>query len=1354
MIFLVGGKISLESMSTSIWAPMEDIFIWSGQRWLRKRAGGDVPAGKYKPCFLGLSDSALLIGGESEKLDNYLYEYRIDKSEWIRKGNTPPLGKDIFCASLNHRVYIFHKNMESKTSLLRYNIQDGLLGSWEFVPLERFSIKMLIAISVWKGSLLLVLEPIETDSTVTIVVATIGDTISWEKEIVVKPSPCVVCGLINQFCFLKRSEVAYGILGNKLHLIGGMYGNEAIHDVVIIDLEDGTIANRINYELMNTDSRLQIPPPRTVSSFVAFEKHIFIFGGINAAKKLTNDGWTWSLEHETWLDTTISYYPIHRFEASISSDQGENIFLFGGATSFVEELLLNDLWRFSIVHRIWTLLFQGSSTDGPSPRSEAAMYLEGPLIYIYGGRTQTGDSDSKVWSFNQTSQVWTSINLSLDILSNERPLLRIGARSIAKGSYHWIWGGQAPTGLQMIEQYSASFILDFKNKSLNAIRPSGLYPLKRKFHALCQVDENSTLLYGGVDFFGSSLEDMWKFTAGAEGGRWTILDTPATKSISGLIWPTCLPFLGAIAFTGYNQAKGSMQIWIYEQGSKSMQIVPVPWESTSLKTMNSYSVVSHQDRLIFFAGKGSATMSNGIFQVKPEYCTGALNVISTTLSTQTFDDGSGHNKYLLDTNCTWILKQANYIHLEYEIRQEDSLFVYSLTSNGAIGSLLLRSSSVSHSTTIQSVNGFLVEFKANHANERGRVFCENCKGFNITHIRCPEKSSFDYLSTQCICEPGTEFNSGLCQETSTEASKPNELIIAVSVGISCLVLVSMGFWYYKIKLSKRIYVEKMQMAGVIDFNELVFLEPLGTGSYGEVYKGLWRGGEVAIKKLLQLHRNSAVVDSFKEEISLMIQLRHPNVILYMGACFEANNICLVCELMEQGSLYDVLHDTSREIDYNTSIGFALDIAYGMQYLHSANPPMIHRDLKSPNILMDDRSRLKISDFGMTRSQHNGVADDIATSILWASPELLSGGRCTIHSDVYSYGIVLWEIFHRKEPFKEVEHLYQVSFMVSGGLRPSIDTKIPIKISELMQASWHQEPNSRPNFSAIIRMLKEANLGSSKAPRNHSKYNFEQKEDSIVIYVSLGRAVRDTQDAHLRSELFKFMIEAYNKALAIHNFELVRDFKSGTFIAQTPTIEQAIRLSNYLLDELFGGNKIDADEGKKPINIRKDKQVGMVIMTFEEQCGIKEHEELWALMNHGSENEAIVSKRVCEEIQSGLQLTLSDISRQLLVKKTAQLFYGKLRKCDKETAMSLDFDTGPIGESTIQQEGTLSVTYGAELWELDYEQLDVLPKPIGSGSYGSVFKGNHKGVDVAVKKLLKQRGGSNLVTFYLEYMQIR
>jgi len=281
-------------------------------------------------------------------------------------------------------------------------------------------------------------------------------------------------------------------------------------------------------------------------------------------------------------------------------------------------------------------------------------------------------------------------------------------------------------------------------------------------------------------------------------------------------------------------------------------------------------------------------------------------------------------------------------------------------------------------------------------------------------------------------------------------------------------------------LSEDIDKEEVQTPE-IDKNEIQILEKIGGGCFGTVYKGICRGKQVAVKKLHTQNLDSDVMEEFRKEVKIMTHLRHPNVVLFMGACTEPNHLAIVTELLPRGNLSDILH-SNIEISLLQKLKWAKDVAQGMNWLHCSKPPIIHRDLKPSNLLVDENWTVKVCDFGLSavkrteKLQDNGVAPGTP---LWMSPEVLRGQPLNEKSDVYSFGIVLWEIITRKEPFEHHDSYNTfVRAICDAKERPPIPDDCPEPIRKLMEASWHENPDKRPSFAQIIEILDDAMIQCS------------------------------------------------------------------------------------------------------------------------------------------------------------------------------------------------------------------------------------------------------------------------------------
>jgi alpha-tubulin suppressor-like RCC1 family protein len=263
----------------------------------------------------------------------------------------------------------------------------------------------------------------------------------------------------------------------------------------------------------------------------------------------------------------------------------------------------------------------------------------------------------------------------------------------------------------------------------------------------------------------------------------------------------------------------------------------------------------------------------------------------------------------------------------------------------------------------------------------------------------------------------------------------------------------------------------------IKFSELVFLSnaDCGVGTFGEVKRGYWRKTLVAIKFLKKsIDNEEEAVKSFIEELNLLKKLRHPNILLYVGACTTGPNYFLVTEYCEQGNLFDFLH-TGRRVALQSKdrLRIALEIAKGVNYLHSFKPPILHRDLKSLNILLDKNLTVKIADFGWARLRDIHMTKQRGT-FQWMAPEVIRKNSYSEKADVFSFGIILWELWVQEPPYKNIDRIIVAKKVATDrNYRPRLDSNtIPDEMKQLMVACWDYDPDQRPTFEEIIDYLEK------------------------------------------------------------------------------------------------------------------------------------------------------------------------------------------------------------------------------------------------------------------------------------------
>ncbi|KAL6605894.1 hypothetical protein ACP70R_041547 [Stipagrostis hirtigluma subsp. patula] len=259
----------------------------------------------------------------------------------------------------------------------------------------------------------------------------------------------------------------------------------------------------------------------------------------------------------------------------------------------------------------------------------------------------------------------------------------------------------------------------------------------------------------------------------------------------------------------------------------------------------------------------------------------------------------------------------------------------------------------------------------------------------------------------------------------------------------------------------------------IQWEELTLGERVGLGSFGEVYKGEWHGTEVAVKKFLQQDISSDALEEFRTEIGIMKRLRHPNVVLFMGAVTRVPNLSIVTEFLPRGSLFRLIHRPNNQLDERRRLRMALDVARGMNYLHNCTPVIVHRDLKSPNLLVDKNWVVKVCDFGLSRMKHSTFLSSRSTAgtAEWMAPEVLRNEPSDEKCDVFSYGVILWELCTLLQPWEGMNPMQVVGAVGFQQRRLDIPGNVDPAVAEIIQKCWQTDPRLRPTFSEIMAGLR-------------------------------------------------------------------------------------------------------------------------------------------------------------------------------------------------------------------------------------------------------------------------------------------
>eukprot|EP00041_Stephanoeca_diplocostata_P036170 m.1306591 g.1306591 ORF g.1306591 m.1306591 type:complete len:1140 (-) comp24816_c0_seq1:94-3513(-) len=388
--------------------------------------------------------------------------------------------------------------------------------------------------------------------------------------------------------------------------------------------------------------------------------------------------------------------------------------------------------------------------------------------------------------------------------------------------------------------------------------------------------------------------------------------------------------------------------------------------------------------------------------------------------------------------------------------------------------------------------------------------------------------------------------------------------------------------------------QRMAKAWEINQSDIILHRQLASGAYGTVWAGKWGHISVAVKQLKLPVNDKDPLSSadFDREVKFMKAIKHPNLLIFYGAGYSANGTpFLVVELMELGSMGDLLRDLTKELSWSTRLSFALDIARGMKHLHSLGS--LHRDLKSDNCLVDGNFRVKVGDFGNSRltnpcgNMHPSCNTVATTNLsptiteqafvggktltkrvgtpLWMAPELMSdaialsnGSTKTISDygpeiDVYSFAIVMWEILARQDPWTEIDARSYFRFItilesqVTAGKRPRIPSEkectavigAPPAYVQLMQSAWAQRPQARPTFVVVT-----AELLKMKSTKGGVPIPVHVYEDQVDVFSSSSNSSISTSTQHaaeLRLPSTRSLIGSLRTSLRNPTY----DFAEGT-----------------------------------------------------------------------------------------------------------------------------------------------------------------------------------------------------------------
>ncbi|XP_043939853.1 mitogen-activated protein kinase kinase kinase 12 [Protopterus annectens] len=270
----------------------------------------------------------------------------------------------------------------------------------------------------------------------------------------------------------------------------------------------------------------------------------------------------------------------------------------------------------------------------------------------------------------------------------------------------------------------------------------------------------------------------------------------------------------------------------------------------------------------------------------------------------------------------------------------------------------------------------------------------------------------------------------------------------------------------------------------VPFEEISDLQWVGSGAQGAVFLGKFCGEEVAVKK---------VRDIKETDIKHLRKLKHPNIIGFKGVCTQAPCYCIIMEFCAQGQLYEVLR-AGRKVTPSLLVEWSMGIAGGMNYLHLHK--IIHRDLKSPNMLISYDDVVKISDFGTSKElSDKSTKMSFAGTVAWMAPEVIRNEPVSEKVDIWSFGVVLWELLTGEIPYKDVDSSAIIWGVGSNSLHLPVPNTCPDGFKILLRQCWNSKPRNRPSFRQILLHLDIASADVLSTPQEtYFKSQAEWREE--------------------------------------------------------------------------------------------------------------------------------------------------------------------------------------------------------------------------------------------------------------------
>lgn len=599
-------------------------------------------------------------------------------------------------------------------------------------------------------------------------------------------------------------------------------------------------------------------------------------------------------------------------------------------------------------------------------------------------------------------------------------------------------------------------------------------------------------------------------------------------------------------------------------------------------------------------------------------------------------------------------------------------------------------------------------------------------------------------------------------------------VLAGSItGAAVLVLGLAGLVYWRVNRKQKLHVQALldaeegeRRAYQINFSELKMGHSIGAGSFGEVYSGEYKGTEVAVKKLKSQQMTKRQVQEFESESSVMVGLRNPNIVLFMGVCLEPEKLCIVTEMMSRGDLGDIIRNNEIFLPPAMIYKMAQDTLKGLQFIHSSG--FIHRDLKSPNLLVDRSWNIKIADFGLSVARHNS-SDEAQISLLWTAPEILNRlPDCySFSSDMFSFGVIMWELMSRKLPWEGINPATITAKVASGG-RPEISNEWERSTANFISSCWAQDPLSRPTTKEARTRLENEIIPMISDFKNSGSLAYGSSKGSSSSSAAGGGAgaslipppppplalvvARIAKTSQLWEKDPRGMVQALNNISTLlkdnsvdHNgYEVSSDSPFVyVFAKSVDAVNFCLSSQNALLSYNWPASLLE-------VEYAKEEHRGAVLVHRGPRVRMGVHWCSPTLQRDPHTNKPLYGGPAMDmggTFPLGAYPGTIVIDQKIYEHITAPEASIEMDPFAIDSAGSMRIDSSDVKLYKIVEESlkillnepveTLNSEDELEPWLVDFKDIQ-FGQVLGSGSFGEVFAATYRGTKVAVKKVLRHK----------------